>query len=356
MRLNATTYPTEPVEREELARVDAVLTEIEGQRADEILAVAEDCDALLVVSSAIPRQVIERLRNCRVISRLGAGTDKIDVAAATEHGILVTNVPDFCLNEQAEHTMAMLLAFHRRLPYMMAAMRSGNWTARSHPGVHRLAGRTLGLIGFGASARAVAVRAAAFELRLLAWVRNPDKDSDIAAQFGVRLAPLDVVLANADYVSLHLPLTAETRGIINASRLKLFKPGTVLINTARGALVDEAALIEALQSRRIGGAALDVFDGINVFAVPGPPTAHPFFELDNVLLTPHCAGSSVESSIDSKTRGALNAALVLSGQRPQHIVNPEVLDVTGNRHMQSNGVPVPIRRQKPGETFPNGAT
>ncbi len=332
VRLNATTYPTESVERKELARVGAVLTEIEGQRPDEILAAAEDCDALLVVSSTIPRQVIERLRRCRVISRLGAGTDKIDVAAATEHGILVTNVPDFCLNEQAEHTLALLLAFQRRLPYMMEAMRSGNWTARSHPGVHRLAGQTLGLIGFGASAQAVAVRAAAFGLRLLAWVRNPDKDSPIAAQFGVTLAPLDAVLANADYVSLHLPLTSETRGIINESRLRLLKPTAVLVNTARGALIDEAALIDALRSRRIGGAALDVFDGINVFVEPGPPPPHPFFELDNVLLTPHCAGSSVESSIDSKTRGARHAALVLSGQRPQHIVNPEVLAATGHRH------------------------
>ncbi len=328
VRLNASTYPAEAAEREELAGVGAVFSEIEGQQPAEILAAAEDCDALLVVSSAIPRQVIERLRSCRVISRLGAGTDKIDVAAATEHGILVTNVPDFCLNEQAEHTMTLLLAFHRRLPYLMEAMRTGNWTARSHPGVHRLAGQTLGLIGFGPSAQAVAVRAAAFGLRVLAWVRNPDKDSGIAGQFGVTLAPLDEVLVNADYVSLHLPLTVDTRGIINVSRLKLFKPSAVLINTARGALVDEAALVDALLSRRIGGAALDVFDGINVFAEPGPPPVHPFFELDNVLLTPHCAGSSVESSFDSKTRGARNAALVLSGQLREHIVNPEVLDAT----------------------------
>ena len=328
VRVNATTYPTESTEREELAGIGASLTEIEGQRPTEILAAAEDCDAILVVSSTIPREVIERLRNCRVISRLGAGTDKIDIAAATDHGILVTNVPDFCRNEQAEHTMALLLTFHRRLPYMMAAMQSGNWTARSHPDVHRLAGQTLGLIGFGASAQAVAVRAAAFGLRLLAWVRNPDKHLDLAAKFGVTLLPLEAVLANADYVSLHIPLIAATRGIINESRLRLLKPTAVLINTARGALLDEAALIDALQSRRIGGAALDVFDGINVFAEPGPPPAHPLFELDNVLLTPHCAGSSVESSLDSKTRGARNAALVLSGQRPQHIVNPEVLEMT----------------------------
>jgi len=324
VRLNAATYPVEVAEREELARVGATLTEIEGQRPDEILATAEDCDALLVVSSTVPSQVIERLKNCRVISRLGAGTDKIDITAATRMNILVTNVPDFCLNEQAEHTMALLLAFHRRLPFMMSAMRTGNWTARSHPGVHRLAGLTLGLIGFGASAQAVAVRAASFGLRLLAWVRNPDKYIRIATQLGVTLAPLETLLTEADYVSLHLPLTADTCGILNETRLKQLKPSAVLINTARGALVNESALIDALRAQRIGGAALDVFDGIDVFAEPGAPSTHPFLELENVLLTPHCAGSSVESSIDSKTRGARNAAIILSGLRPPHVVNPEV--------------------------------
>lgn len=325
VRLNATTYPTEPAEQDELARAGAVLEEIEGQVPAEILTAAEDCDALLVVSSAVPARVIDKLQKCQVISRLGAGTDKIDIAAATKRGIIVTNVPDFCLNEQAEHTMAMLLAFHRRLPYMMQAMREGNWTARSHPGVHRLAGQTLGLIGFGASAQAVATRAAAFGMKLLACVRNADKYEKVATQLGVTLLPLDEVLSTADYISLHLPLTDDTRGIISAAHLKRMKPTAVLVNTARGALVDELALVEALQQRRIGGAALDVFDGINVFAEPGTPANHPLLTLDNVLLTPHCAGSSVESSLDSKTRGARNAALVLSGQRPPSIVNPEVL-------------------------------
>lgn len=326
VRLNARTYPTEPVEAEELARVGADLVEIEGQTPAEILAGAADCDALLVVSSSVPRQVIDGLTKCRVISRLGAGTDKIDIDAATDRGIVVTNVPDFCLNEQAEHTMALLLAFQRRLPYMMQSMRTGNWTARSHPGVHRVAGQTLGLIGFGASAQAVAVRAAAFGMRILAWVRNPAKYADLAAKHSVTLLPLEDVLAQSDFLSLHLPLTPHTRGMLGESQLKRMKPTAVLINTARGALVDENSLIEALRSHQIGGAALDVFDGINVFAEPGPPAPHPLFELDNVLMTPHCAGSSVESSIDSKTRGARNAALVLTGQRPPHVVNPEVYE------------------------------
>src|SRR5436305_11958605 len=162
VRLNAITYPVEAGERAELARVGAEFVAIEGQRPDEILETAADCDALLVVAAYVPGSVIERLTRCRVISRLGAGTDRIDVEAATRRGIVVANVPDFCLNEQAEHTMAVLLSFARRLPYMTEAMERGEWTARSHPGVHRIAGQILGLAGFGASAQAVAERAKSF--------------------------------------------------------------------------------------------------------------------------------------------------------------------------------------------------
>jgi D-3-phosphoglycerate dehydrogenase len=323
VRLNATTYPIEEVERQELARVGAELIGIEGQQSAEILSAAADCDALLVVSSSIPRDVVDGLRRCRVIARLGAGTDKIDVAAAARRGIVVTNVPDFCIHEQAEHTLALLLAFARQLPFMIDAMRRGNWMARSHPEVHRVAGQTLGLIGFGASAQAVAVRAAAFGLQITAWARNPDKYREPAARIGVTLRPLEEVLSSADWISLHLPLTAQTRGFLSAERFDRFQPHAVLINTARGGLVDEAALVERLRSRRIRGAALDVFEGINVFAEPGAATAHPLYDLDNVILTPHCAGSSVESSLDSKRRGARNAALVLAGQPPLHVVSLE---------------------------------
>ena len=325
VRLNAVTYPIEDAERAELARAGAEFIETEGQVPQEILAAAENCDALLVVSSRVPGIVIERLTRCRVIARLGAGTDKIDVVDATRRGIVVTNVPDFCLNEQAEHTMALLLAFARRLPFMMEAMRTHNWSARHHPGVHRLAGQTFGLIGFGASARAVAQRASAFGLRLWAWVRDPAKYQDLAKPLQVELVPLDRLLAESDFVSIHLPLCDETHHLLSAEKLACLKSTAVLINTARGAIVDEAALVTLLQQRKIAGAALDVFEGIDVFALPGTPAAHPLLELDNVILTPHSAGSSVESSRESKARGARNAADVLLGIRPRFIVNSDVV-------------------------------
>ncbi len=324
VRLNSVTYPADDAERAELARAGAEWIEIEGQEPHEILAAAEDCDALLVVSSRVPGSVIERLSRCRVIARLGAGTDKIDVAEATRRGIVVTNVPDFCLNEQAEHTLALLLAFARRLPFMMEAMRTHNWSARHHPGVHRLAGQTLGLIGFGASAQAVAQRAAAFGLRLFAWVRDPAKYQAIAKQHGAELVPLERLLSEGDFVSIHLPLCDETKHLLSAERLAHMKPTAVLINTSRGAIIDETALVQLLQKRKIAGAALDVFEGIDVFALPGTPARHPLLELENVLLTPHCAGSSVESSRESKVRGARSAADVLLGLRPQHVVNADV--------------------------------
>jgi D-3-phosphoglycerate dehydrogenase len=162
VRLNATTYPVTAEERLEIGRADSKLIEIEGQDPAEIVAASHDCDALLVVSSSVPASVIEHLFQCRVVARMGAGTDKVDVAEATRRGILVTNVPDFCLHEQAEHTLTLLLAFARRLPFMTKAMSTFDWSARHHPGVHRVYGRTLGLVGLGASAQEVARCAAGF--------------------------------------------------------------------------------------------------------------------------------------------------------------------------------------------------
>lgn len=324
LRLNSETYPVEPQERQQLAAAGAELVCIEGQSEAEQLAAGRDCDALLVVSAYVTGDVIGQLARCRTIARLGAGTDRIDVEAATRQGIVVSNVPDFCLGEQADHTMALLLASARRLPSMMKAMHSALWTARQDAGVRRIAGRTLGLIGFGASAQAVARRAAGFGLVLQAWTRSPDKYASVAKALGVQLVDLGTLLGSSHFVSIHLPLSAQTRGMIGRPQLASMLPDAVLINTARGAVVDEDALVDCLRRRAIGGAALDVFSGIDVFAKPGVPQHHPLLELDNVIATPHCAGSSVESTRESKVRGAGHAAQVLSGLWPDHIVNPQV--------------------------------
>ncbi len=324
VRLNAGTYPVEPEEHEALAAAGAELVCIEGRDEAEVLAATRDCDAVLVISSYLPAALIDGWTRCRTIARLGAGTDRIAIDTATAKGIVVSNVPDFCLSEQADHTMTLLLAFARRLPHMQEGMRTGQWTARAHQGVHRIDGRTMGLIGFGASAQAVARRAAGFGLKLVAWTRSPDKYRDIAAALGVRMVSLDDLLSQSHFVSIHLPLSPETRYLLGTRELARMQPDAVLINTARGAIVDEAALVDALQRRAIAGAALDVFENIDVFAPPGTPPKHPLMDLDNVIATPHCAGSSVESTRESKVRGALHAAQVLRGEWPAHLVNAGV--------------------------------
>src|SRR5688500_16951919 len=231
VRLNEITYPVAAEERAELARAGAELFTLEGQRPEEIIAAAAGCDALLVVSSYVPGEVIERLERCRVLARLGAGTDRIDVEAATRRGIVVANVPDFCLTEQAEHTMALLLSFARRLPRMLAALHEHERSGRHDPGVRGGAGRTLRLVDCGAGAKAGAERARGFGLRLLAWARTPDRHREDAERLGVELVGLDRLLEESDFVSIHLPLVPETRHLIDSVRLARMKPTAVLINT-----------------------------------------------------------------------------------------------------------------------------
>lgn len=324
VRLNERTYPVEPGERAELERAGASWHTIEGQKPEEIIAAAHDCDALLVVSSKVSGDVLEQLPRCRILSRLGTGVDRIDIPAATRLGIVVANVPDFCVREMADHAMAMLLALARRLFFMSASMREGKWSARHNLGVRRLSGQTLGLLGFGASAKAVAERARGFGLRVIAWARNRPRHQENARALDVELTDLQSVLKESDFVSLHLPLTPETHHLLGDAELRLMKPSAVIINTARGAIIDEKALVAALRERVIAGAGLDVFEGIDVFSLTDAKPSHPLLELDNVLLTPHCGGSSLESTRESKLRGAAHAAAVLQGRWPAHVVNPEV--------------------------------
>ncbi len=322
VRLNAETYPVEPQEIETLAAMGVALAPIEGRDAAEISAAAADCDALIVISAKVTAPIVQGLRHCRTIARAGAGVDNIAIGAATEKGIIISNVPDFGTPEVADHTLTLLLAAARRLPDMMRAMHAGRWTARHDSRVHRLAGQVLGLLGFGAIGQAVAVRARPFGLRLLA--HDPRGDRQAAERLGVELVSFDRLLRESDYLSINVPLNEQTRHLIDARALAALKPTAVLINTARGAIVDEAALVEALRARRLGGAALDVFETINVFGPDAPPPPHPLLDLDNVILTPHSAGSSVESTRDSKVRAARHVAQVLAGRWPDHIVNPDV--------------------------------
>ena len=321
VRVNAATFPMQEAERAILAEVDAEIVEIEGATDDEVLASARDADAIMIVSASLHGPVITQLTRCKVISRLGTGVDKIDVAEATRKGIFVTNLPDFCTEEVADHTLALLLAAARRLPYYTAAMRRGE-QPHDLDGMHRLSTQTLGLIGFGRIGRAVARRAKAFGMRILA--ADPALTAEDAAREGIIDADRDAVLAEADYLALLCPLTPATRGMIGLRELRRMKPTAVLVNTGRGELVVEDDLVTALREGIIRFAALDVYAGVNVFAEGGFPTDHPLFSLDNVLLTPHIAAYSQESAEASHRGGAQAVVKVLTGHWPTHPVNPEV--------------------------------
>lgn len=329
VRLNATLFPVSQPEAELCRKYGLRQIEIEASSPEEIAAQAAQCDALFVVSAPLPAETIRRLERCRVISLLGTGTDKIDVDEATRQGIVVTNVPYFCVEEQADHTFALLLAVARKLPQMDHAMRRGSWieSRRIASYNHRLAGQSLGLVGFGNSAKAVARRAVGFGMSVVATRRSKSLDDPVARELRVRMVDLASLLAESDYVSLHLPLTEETRHLLNRDRLALMKPGSVLINTARGAIVDEDALVGALRTEHLGGAGLDVFAQINVHNELEVAPDHPLLGFENVVLTPHVGAYSVEARRDVAMGGVENVVAVLSGRWPkrENIVNVGVV-------------------------------
>ncbi len=328
VRLNATLFPVGEIEAALCEKYHLRPVEVEANSPEEIIPHVADCDALFAVSVSLPDTVVSRLSRCRVISRLGTGTDKIDVEMATRMGILVTNVPYFCVEEQADHTMALLLALARQLPQMARAMEAGAWSqskrqARSN---QRLSTQTLGLIGFGNSAKATAMRARGFGMRVIATRRNMKAPRHEADKLGVEMVSLDTLLAESDYVSLHVPLDSHTHHMLAEAELRKMKQGAYLINTSRGALVDETALVKFLREGRLNGAGLDTFEGINPFTEDESRPDHPLLELDNVVLTPHVGAASVQAAQDVSRGGVQNVVSVLSGHLPlrENIVNPSV--------------------------------
>jgi D-3-phosphoglycerate dehydrogenase / 2-oxoglutarate reductase len=321
VRLNSETGPMTAREHEILAPLGARIVEIEGASDGEVLSAARDCDALMVISAYVRATVIEQLTRCRVISRLGTGVDKIDVAAATRRGIFVTNLPDFCTNEVADHTLALLLAAARQLKLFESATRQGR-VPRDVREMHRLAARTLSLIGFGRIGRAVATRAKGFGMRILAC--DPALSPEVAADAGVVAVDLPTALTEADYLCLLCPLTAATRRMLSLPEFRQMKPTAVLVNTGRGELVDEDDLVTALREGLIRYAALDVYGVVDVFAPGGFATDHPLFSLPNVLLTPHVSAYSEESLVEQRVGGAEAVVQVLTGNWPRHPVNPRV--------------------------------
>jgi len=295
-----------------LKRIEPELRMAKSTSRDDILAVARDADAILVTYAKLPGDLLRELARCRVIGRFGLGVDNIDVAAATARGIIVTYVPDYCMHEVSDHAMALLLALVRKIPLSNTLVQAGRWEMPAVVPIHRLRGRVLGLIGFGNIPRVLAPKAQAFGLQVI--THDPYVPSDVLQSHGVDGTSLDDLLARADFISLHAPLLPATRGLMNAAAFAKMKQGALLINTARGPLVDEAALVAALDSGRLGGAALDVVT-IEPLAKDSPLTGR-----DNVILTPHTGFYSVEALNELQTKCASDVARVLSGEKPVYPV------------------------------------
>ena len=307
-------WPDADVERQILDRVGATLVEPQCGSPDEIAQLAATANAIGVCWAPLPATVLERSPRCQIVTRFGVGLDNIPVEAATRLGIPVTFLPDYCVREVADHTIAMMLALLRGLATFDRSLKAGHYDANCFV-PSRLSSLTLGLIGFGRIACAVAERARAFGMTVIASARSVEPRDP-----HVQMVPLESLLERADVVSLHLPLSPETVHLIDGNRLARLKPGAMLINTARGALVDSAALLAALSSGRLTGAALDVFEN-EPPAPDNPLICHP-----RVLATPHVAFRSAESLLELRTRAARQIADALEGQRPEHVVNPEVYE------------------------------
>jgi D-3-phosphoglycerate dehydrogenase len=261
--------------------------------------------------------VLRALPKCRIIARTGIGVDTVDLPVATELGILVTNVPDYCIDEVSDHALALILALTRKVMSATAAVKAGTWDVKVAVPIARHRGRTMGLVGFGRIPRALAPKAQALGFAVIAF--DPYLPPEAGAPLGVRLVDFETLLRESDVVSIHAPLTEETRGLFGDREFGQMKPGAFLVNTSRGPLVQEAALIRALESGRLAGAGLDVLE------TEPPAPGNPLLRMPNVALTPHIGFYSEQSLVELQTKAAQEVRRALMGERPLNVVNREIL-------------------------------
>jgi D-3-phosphoglycerate dehydrogenase len=298
-----------PLEETVLREAGARITYVDSLDAPEV----RGADALLVTTQPVTAATIGTLERCKIISRVGVGLDNIDLPAAAARGIWVTNVPDYAIDEVSMHAIALMLAQMRRIPTYAAATRAGKWDGSTASTMRRPGLTTLGVLGFGRIGRAVAAKARGLGLRVLA--HDPQIPAAAIAAEGVEPVGWEELLRAVDYLSLHLPLAPGMPPVIDEKALSLLPPHAYLINTARGGLIDEAALLAALRSGQLAGAALDVL------TTEPPAPDHPLLADPRVTVTPHIAWGSAEASEDVRTKGADEVVRVLRGERPRNPAN-----------------------------------
>lgn len=312
-------FPNLDPAREVLSTIGAELQMASAPTPEAIVRAAAAADALLVTYAKITAEMIQQMRRCRIISRFGIGVDNVDIRAATDAGIVVTKVPDYCIDEVSDHAMALLLALVRKIPFSSAQVHGGQWAMSAVVPIHRLRGSVLGLVGFGRIPQLVAPKAKAFGIRVVAF--DPFVPSEIVTRAGVESVDFSQLLRMSDYVSIHSPLLPETRDLFSDDAFHQMKPTAYLINTARGPIVDQAALARALDAGELAGAALDVMP-------EEPPVDSPLLGRANVIITPHTSFYSEESLVDLQVRAAEEIVRVLGGQVPRNPVNPEAVQRT----------------------------
>ena len=319
-------WPSTEPERLVLEAGGAELVTAPNGEEQTLIGLARDADAIMTCFAQVTENVVRAAEKCQVIGRFGVGVDNIAVSTASELGIAVTYVPDYCVDEVSDHVMALLHTWNRKIALFDRSVKEHGWgslplTMR----MMRLRGKTIGIVGFGRIGQAVAFKARAFGLNILA--ADPVVEAETVAAAHGRLVDLTTLLNESDFVTLHAPLTPDTRHLIGDTELAAMKNEAFLINAARGPLVDETALYDALASGKIAGAGLDVMED-NV-----PPRDHPLLGLDNVIITPHVAFFSQESTLELEQRAAAEVVSVLQGRMPDNLVNPQVLQHPNPRHL-----------------------
>ena len=305
------------IQRRVLAEIDAELVEGQAKTEEEIIAIARDADGILNARSKITAKVIEALERCKIMVRYGVGVDTIDIPAATRKGIMVSNVVDYCIDEVADHAFALLLSLARKVVFSARRVQAGEWSINNLKPLRRLAGQTVGVVGFGRIGRTLARNAAAVGFKIVVY--DPFVAGEGEEKDGFKFMSLEQLLKTSDFVSLHTPLIAETEKMIGNEQIKLMKPTAYLINTSRGPLIDEDALAAALKENRLAGAGLDV-----LIEEPARPD-HPLLKMEQVVVTSHTAFYSEEAIQELQRKAAEKVAVALSGKIPDPLVNPEVL-------------------------------
>ena len=305
------------IEADILAEVGAELVAVQCKNQDEVIAVTKDADGILALVTPMTRPVIETWTKMKVIARYGIGVDTVDLQAATDHGVFVTNVPDFCYDEVSDTAMSLILAVSRKVVAMHQLVRQRVYDrSLAHP-IYKLRGKTLGLVAFGHIAQAVARKAIPFGFKILAY--DPYVRPDAFTDFPIEIVGLEELLRRSDVVSLHTPLTSETRHMIGQPQFQMMKQTAFFINTSRGPVVDQQALTKALQEKWIAGAGLDVLEK------EPPDPSEPLLDFDNVVLTPHYASYSEEAYQEVREKAARQIVQALRGEIPTCLVNREVL-------------------------------